>query len=75
MGILLMNILRNVCFCVKYMFFMSRLWRIPSIFSFDVDLKIAKDSCVKEKKERIKAEREREEAISNSERRFTELQV
>lgn len=44
-------------------------------FSFDVDLKTLKDSSEKEKKERIKAEREREEAISNSERRFTELQV
>ncbi|VBB30228.1 unnamed protein product [Acanthocheilonema viteae] len=42
--------------------------------NFDINLKIVKDSSEKERTERIKAEREREEAISNSERRFTELQ-
>ncbi|EJW86928.1 hypothetical protein WUBG_02162 [Wuchereria bancrofti] len=42
--------------------------------NFDVNLKTAKDNSEKERKERIRAEREREEAISNGERRFTELQ-
>ncbi|VDK63119.1 unnamed protein product [Onchocerca ochengi] len=42
--------------------------------NFDVDLKAMKDNSEKERKERIKAEHEREEAINNSERRFAELQ-
>ncbi|VDK82668.1 unnamed protein product [Litomosoides sigmodontis] len=42
--------------------------------NFDMDLKIVKDNNEKERRERIKAEHEREEAVSNSERRFTELQ-
>ncbi|MCP9265503.1 hypothetical protein DINM_020823 [Dirofilaria immitis] len=41
---------------------------------FDVDLKAVRDNNEKERKERIKAEHERDEAINNNERRFTELQ-
>ncbi|KAM3725289.1 Unconventional myosin-XVIIIa [Dirofilaria immitis] len=42
--------------------------------NFDVDLKAVRDNNEKERKERIKAEHERDEAINNNERRFTELQ-
>uniref|UniRef100_A0A915PS61 Myosin motor domain-containing protein n=1 Tax=Setaria digitata TaxID=48799 RepID=A0A915PS61_9BILA len=50
------------------------VYDIPLDKCFGTDLKTIKDNNEKERKERIKAEREREEAVINSERRFMELQ-